>query len=170
MGRSLDLPEYARRLRRLVENSVPRLLALSDTATSASPGPGKWSPREILGHLIDSASNNHDRFVRAQFQDALVFPGYDQDAWVAAQEYQVAPWTELVGLWRGLNLHIARVMEAAPESKRAQSRAVHSLDKIAWKTVPLDQPTTLDYLMEDYVDHLEHHLGQLLVDGVTEED
>ncbi|HIF08140.1 MAG TPA: hypothetical protein EYQ64_14750 [Gemmatimonadetes bacterium] len=70
-------------------------------------------------------------------------------------------------LWRGFNSHLARVMEAVPESKRVHPRIVHNLDKIAWRTVPADQPTTLDYFMEDYVDHLQHHLGQILGDGVA---
>ncbi len=83
--------EYVRRLRLLVEESVPRLLALPEAKTSAPLGTGKWSPKETIGHLIDSASCNHDRFVRAQFKEDLVFAGYDQDAWVLMQEYRKAP-------------------------------------------------------------------------------
>ncbi len=123
---------------------------------------GKWTPREILGHLIDSASNNHQRFVRAQFKDDLVFPGYDQDAWVEVQAYEKAPWPELVDLWRSFNLHLAHVMANIPEQVRFRRVTDHNLDKIAWMTVPADQPATLDYFMADYVDHLEHHLHQIL--------
>jgi hypothetical protein len=142
---------------------VPALLAVPDALTTARPAPGKWSPREIIGHLIDSASNNHRRFVLAQQQDDLVFPGYQQDAWVAAQRYQDAPWEELVSLWRGFNLHLARVMEAAPESERTRPRTRHNLHQIAFRTIPEDQPATLEYFMRDYVDHLEHHLRQILL-------
>ena len=115
-----------------------------------------------MGHLIDSASNNHRRFVLAQQQEDLVFPGYAQDAWVAAQRYQDAPWEELVSLWRGFNLHLARVMEAAPDFERTRIRRRHNLHEIAFRTIPEDQPATLEYFMSDYVDHLEHHLRQIL--------
>ena len=66
-------------LRRAVGEAVPVLLAIDEAASARPPAPDKWCPREIVGHLIDSASNNHQRFVRARFQDDLVFPGYEQD-------------------------------------------------------------------------------------------
>jgi hypothetical protein len=90
---------YVRELARSIDAAELALKAISDEASRVSPAPGKWSPREIVGHLIDSASNNHQRFVRAQFQDDLVFSGYDQDRWVAVQRYQEAPWSELID-WR----------------------------------------------------------------------
>ena len=70
-------------------------------------------------------------------------------------------WNELVELWRGFNLHLAWVMEVAPEASRSQERLSHNLDRIGWRRVPPDRPATLDDLMEDYVDHLEHHLAQI---------
>jgi hypothetical protein len=154
--------EYVKDLRRLVEHATPALLALSDETSAQPLAPGKWSPREVMGHLIDSASNNHQRFVRAQFQEDLVFAGYDQDAWVRVQQYQESPWSELVTLWRTFNLHLARVMIAVPESQRQKSRCRHNLDALAWRAVPRDQPATLDYFMSDYVGHLRHHLRQVL--------
>ena len=149
---------------RAVEVAAPRLLAMDDQASATRPAEGKWSPREIVGHLIDSASNNHQRFVRAQWQDDLVFPGYDQDAWVATQRYQDAAWTDLVALWRSFNLHLARVMDAVPADVRQQLRARHNLDRIAFETVPQDRPATLEYFMTDYVRHLKHHLRQMRID------
>jgi hypothetical protein len=153
---------YVAALRGAIEKSAPALDKMSDEMTRQRPGPGKWSPREIVGHLIDSASNNHQRFVRALFQEDLVFPGYAQDAWVSAQRYQDAPWNELLTLWRSFNLHIARVMEAAPAEERLRPRARHNLDELAWRPVPRDKPATLDYFMADYVAHLEHHLSQII--------
>ena len=114
--------DYVRRLRLLVDENIPRLLALPEAATRTRPGPAKWCPREVLGRLIDSASNNHQRFVRAQSQDSLVFPGYDQGAWVTLEQYQLAPWAELVAPWRGFNLHLARVMATAPREVRLRPR------------------------------------------------
>jgi hypothetical protein len=155
-------PAYAERLRATIAASVPRLLALSDADTVRRPMPGKWSPREIIGHLIDSASNNHQRFVRAGSAEDLVHPGYDQDRWVEVQDYQRAPWSELVSLWAAFNRHIARVMASIPEDARTRVRARHNLHEVAWRPVPPTEPATLGYFMNDYVDHLEHHLAQIL--------
>jgi hypothetical protein len=148
-------------LRRAVEEALLALRAIDEDASARRPAPGKWSPRELIGHLIDSASNNHQRFVRAHFVDALVFPGYDQDAWVAAQGYADAPWLELVELWRLFNLQLARVFEATPTELAEREWAVHNLDVIAFRTVPASEPATVAYFAHDYVEHLRHHLRAL---------
>lgn len=148
-------------LRQAIAEAVPRLLAVSDRASAERPHEGAWSAREIVGHLIDSAANNHPRFIRGQIEDHLDFAGYAQEEWVTLQQYQSLDWKDLVGLWRLYNLHLASVMEAAPECVRLQERERHSLDRIAWKPVPVTEPATLDYLMRDYVGHLRHHLAQI---------
>jgi hypothetical protein len=157
-----DAPAYARRLVDALQRATPALLALDDVATSRRPAPGKWSPREIIGHLVDSASNNHQRFVRTRDRDDLVVEGYEQDAWVAAQHYQDASWTELVLLWMTYNRHLARVMTATPAADRDRQRHTHNLHLRAYRPVAADRAVTLDYFMNDYVDHLEHHLRQVL--------
>ena len=157
-----DAPPYARRLVENVERAVPALLALGDDASMRRPAPGKWSPREIIGHLIDSASNNHQRFVRTRGREDLVVEGYQQDDWVSAQRYQDAPWIELVILWQLYNRHLARVMSATPAADRQRERADHNLDQRAFRPAPRERSTTLEYFMSDYVDHLEHHLRQVL--------
>ena len=151
----------AERLRQAVAAAMPRLAALTPAEASLRPAPDKWCPCEIIGHLIDSATNNHRRFVLGQLQDDLVFPGYDQDAWVRVQRYRHLPWEELVASWRALNLHLAHLMEAAGEPERTRPRHPHSLHRIAFRPVPEDRPATLGDLMQDYVDHLEHHLRQI---------
>jgi hypothetical protein len=148
-------------LREAVASVTPRLLALSDAEAGRQPAPGKWSPKEVIGHLVDSASNNHQRFVRARFTEDLVFPGYQQEEWVKAQRYASAPWAELVGLWSSFNLHLARVIEATPADVRLKPRVRHNLHELAWKAVPQNEPATLDYFMRDYVDHLRHHIAQI---------
>jgi hypothetical protein len=148
-------------LRRAVNAAMPKLEAISDANAALPRAPGKWSRKEIVGHLIDSASNNHQRFVRAQFTDELICPTYDQDAWVRAQHYRDAPWRELVSLWALFNQQIARVMDAIPAEARTMSRVRHNLDQVAFRTIPAGEPTTLEYFMRDYVVHLEHHLGQI---------
>ena len=157
-----DAPAYARRLVAAVRHATPPLLALDDAATARRPAPGKWSPREIIGHLVDSASNNHQRFVRLRDRDDLVVDGYEQDAWVAVQRYQDAPWVELVVLWVTYNRHLARLMAVTPAAARERVRHSHNLHLRAYRPVPADRAVTLDYFMSDYVDHLEHHLGQVL--------
>jgi hypothetical protein len=157
-----DAPAYARRLVDAVHRAASALLALDDAASTRRPAPGKWSPREIIGHLVDSASNNHQRFVRMRDRDDLVVEGYEQDVWVAAQRYQDAPWTELVVLWATYNRHLARLMAATPAAARDRVRHAHNLHLRAYRPVPADRAVTLDYFMNDYVDHLEHHLAQVL--------
>ena len=154
-------PACALDLIAIVESTVPRLQAIDSARAAVRPAPGKWSPQEIIGHLIDSASNNHQRFVRAQFQDDLVFTGYAQDDWVAVQQYQQARWTDLIALWANFNRHLAHVMRATPEPVRTKRHTRHSLDRHAFRAVPADAPATLDYFMRDYVEHLEHHLRQI---------
>ena len=154
--------DSVRDLRAAVEGGAAALLALSEEDAGRRPAPGQWSPREVIGHLVDSAANNHQRFVRAQFQDDLVFPSYDQDAWVRAQNYQAAAWAALVELWRAYNLHLAHVMAAVPEEVRNRPHSRHNLHQIGWQPVPEHELATLDYLMRDYVAHLKHHLAQAL--------
>ena len=150
------------RLRAAVDAATPRLLALPAEAVTRRPAPDQWSPAEVVGHLIDSASNNHQRFVRAPDKNDLVFDGYAQDEWVARQRYQEAPWEELVLLWQLYNRQLARVMSATPRDVREKVHVRHNLHRVAWRTVPENRSTTLDYFMHDYVDHLEHHLAQVL--------
>jgi hypothetical protein len=156
------MPQYVLELRNAIEKATALLEKIGDEESRRPLKPGKWSAKEIIGHLIDSASNNHQRFVRALFQDDLVFPGYDQDAWVALQSYRDAPWRDLIALWKTFNLHIARVMETLPADERTRLRARHNLDELAWQPVSRHTPVTLDYFMEDYVAHLKHHLNQIV--------
>ncbi len=148
--------------RRTIDRAAERLGTFCDSEAGHPTAPGKWSKKEIVGHLIDSAANNHGRFVRAQLQEDLVFPGYDQDAWVRVQRYRDRPWSDLVALWRAYNRHIACVMESADPELVDRVRTSHNLDELAWQAVQRTEPTTLDYFMRDYVAHLEHHLRQAL--------
>lgn len=153
--------DFSTDLRETVLQAAVPLRAMPDEAAARRSLPTKWSPKEIIGHLIDSASHNHQRFVRAQFRDDLRFEGYDQDAWVDAQAYRSAPWPQLVEFWAAFNLHLARVMETISPELLRQPRRDHNLDRIAWEPVPQGEPTTLEYFMRDYVGHLKHHLRQI---------
>jgi uncharacterized damage-inducible protein DinB len=155
------MKDVAGNLREIVEREAQRLAAIPDERANTPVAPGKWSPKQILGHLVDSASNNHGRFVRAELSDDLTFPGYDQEAWVNAQDYAAANWPALIALWRAFNLHIAHVVERIPESEATRQRTRHNLDEIAWKTIPKTEPATLEYFVRDYVAHMNHHLAQI---------
>ena len=146
---------------RTVEGASARLLSLTDEEAAARRGEGAWSAKQTLGHLIDSASNNHQRFVRAQFKDDLVFDGYAQEEWVRAQGYDEEPWALLVDLWRCYNLHLAHVMRRADARSLALPRARHNLHEIGWAQVSREEPATLEHLMLDYIGHLKNHLRQI---------
>jgi len=116
--------EAANRLARILGSVPPRLCNISESDAALRPAPGRWSKKEILGHLIDSAGNNHQRFVRAQFVPSLEFPGYEQEAWAAAQAYATEPWPDLVNLWLLLNRHLVHIIEAMPDSTSSVERIV----------------------------------------------
>lgn len=147
---------------RTVEAASARLLSMTEDESRAPLSEGKWSAKETIGHLIDSASNNHQRFVRAQFREDLVFDGYAQEDWIRAQKYNEEPWPLLVGLWRHYNLHLAHVMRSAPEQVRTEKRSRHNFRQIGFAHVPEGEPLTLEHLMVDYIDHLKSHLRQIL--------
>jgi hypothetical protein len=157
----MSMTDVATDLRRTIDTATERLKTIPAERAREPVAPGKWSPQEIIGHLVDSASNNHGRFVRAQLTDDLFFSGYDQAAWVSVQQYSAADWVELISLWRTFNSHIAHVVERIPQSVASQQRAHHNLDEIAWKTVPREKPVTLEYFVRDYVAHMKHHLAQI---------
>lgn len=148
-------------MRSTIEDASVRLLSITELESEARRQTGKWSAKEILGHLIDSAANNHARFVTAQLKDDLVFDGYDQEAWVETERYHQSSWLALVTLWKFYNLHLLHVVSSIPEDKLRQPRRKHSLNSIAWKIVDEGEPTTLEYLIRDYVDHMKHHLQQI---------
>ena len=148
-------------MRSTIEDASARLLSITEAESEARRQPGKWSAKEILGHLIDSAANNHARFVTAQLKDDLVFNGYDQEAWVATQRYHQSSWPALVTLWKSYNLHLLHVVSSIEEDKLAKPYHEHSLDSIAWKLVDKSKPATLEYLIRDYIEHMKHHLRQI---------
>jgi len=113
--------------------------------------PKEWSRKQILGHLLDSAANNHHRFVRAQIEGGVVMPGYAQEQWVAIQDYEMLPWGDLVAFWSAYNRHLLHLIEAIPGPNRKNPCRIGDHD-----------PVTLEFLAIDYVRHLKHHLNKVL--------
>lgn len=134
-----------------VDDALRVFGSADDTRTRLRREPEKWSPREILGHLIDSAATNHRRFVLGQGPGLERFDGYDQNAWVERQRYHEAPWRDLVALWSAYNRHLAHVIAVTPAAALANSATA----------ADGSGPMTLGFVMEDYVRHLRHHLEQL---------
>ena len=155
--------------RQTIARATERFELISEQNSRIPRADEKWSPREIVGHLIDSAANNHQRFVRAQFTDDLVFAGYQQEEWVEAQRYRDEPWSDLIQLWQLYNRHILHIIEVTPEEQRTKLRAKHNLHQIASDLLKEDEPVTLEWFMRDYLDHMKKHLGQIFESVPTSE-
>ena len=133
-----------------VEQSGKRLQSISEEAASLKPAPEKWSRKEILGHLIDSAANNHQRFVRVRQVQSLAFPEYQQNEWAAAQACNDRPWLELIEFWRLYNRHLAHIIRLMPDEMLNRTVAIGPKEPIAVRR-----------LLESYMEHLKHHLEQM---------
>ena len=143
------------------ESTEINLRDMTDETANTSYAPGKWLRKEMLGHLIDSAANNHSRFVNAQFTDDLIFNTYDENLWVKVQNYKEADWNQLISLWVLYNKHLLHMIDSIPEEKLFEPREDHNLQEICWQKPPADEPATLEYLINDYFDHMQHHLMQI---------
>jgi hypothetical protein len=150
------MKELSEDLLRAIATGESRLRSISDEVSHEPILRGGWSRKQVLGHLIDSASNNQQRFVRASLQGSLDFPGYDQDGWVRVQAVQKASWQDLLTLWVAYNRYLAHVLAHLPPSK---------LDVLC--RIGSDEPVKLRFLATDYLRHLLHHLRQL---GAAESD
>jgi hypothetical protein len=149
--------ELGEKLRKAISFAVPALKKISDEDASGRPFPGKWSKKEILGHLIDSAGNNQQKFVRMMAQKHLDFVGYQQNHWVDSQKYVGTDWPELVNFWNSFNLHLAHIIENADAEKLSNTIIIEDAG-----------PFTLEFVMTDYLEHLKHHLKQILPDADLE--
>jgi len=145
---SLDL---AAALEETVKREEPLLRQVSDQTAGTPPAPGKWSQKEELGHLIDSATNNHVRFVAASLQEEFQGPGYQQNGWVDRHGYQEMAWSDILDFWQRYNHLLAAVVRRIPED-RLQTPCV----------VGRGPAVTLRFLIEDYTLHMQHHLDHIL--------
>jgi hypothetical protein len=144
------LTKTIERLSYLLDN-IPALLAnVPGDEFSHKPSETKWSKKEILGHLIDSAANNHQRFVRVQFQD-LPHIIYQQDDWVRCSFHQQLAQTDVIKYWEIQNRHILFIISHMPAERLLRKCMTNETE-----------PVTLQWLIEDYVVHMEHHLQQII--------
>ena len=143
--------ETAHRLHSLVDFTTRKLSAISEEESLVTRGQGKWTRKQILGHLIDSSLNNIHRFIRARQEENFRFPDYDQPLWVKSSGYNDRSWSSLIQLWSNLNEHLAEIIERIPED-RLETRC----------TIGENKPVTLGFIVSDYSTHLNHHLEQIL--------
>ena len=147
-----SLLKVAERIEKLTRELPALLLLIPAEEFESRPAPGKWSKKEVLGHLVDSASNNHHRFVRIQYQH-VPHIAYHQDEWVRLQNYQDEPREDVVTLWAAFNKHLAHVIKNI-------STANYLLKGDTGKDAPSE--VTLEWLVEDYLKHMEYHLKQVI--------
>jgi hypothetical protein len=142
----LDPAELSERLEEVLRKAMPWLVTLSEEEASVPEREGKWSAKQVIGHLTDSAVNNLGRIVRLQIEAGQILPGYEQMAWVGLQHYAEREWAQVLALWFALNEHVAWVIGHVERASLAN------------RGVVAGEPLTLGFLIEDYVEHMEHHL------------
>lgn len=144
------MPSIAPAIRDIVNDALPRLRAIPEQTARQKPDPDEWSRQEILGHLTDSALNNHQRMVRGGYNAAADFPPYQQERWVDLQGYNERDWTELIDLWAAANHHLCAVMNRLPEEAYANPCGIGRAE-----------PVTLQFVADDYIRHINMHLADI---------
>lgn len=130
-----------------------RFNAIAENEFSEKSNPKKWSKKEIVGHLVDSGHNNLRRFIVGQYENYPPKITYEQDFWVTANGYQNLKQSEVIELWRLVNLNIASVLRTMdPKDYHKQvdtGKTGHQLH-------------TLEWLASDYIKHMKHHINQII--------
>ena len=143
------MKEAAEELQKIVADFATRLRGMTEQELSNKPLPNKWSKKEVIGHLIDSAQNNLRRFICGQYESTPAKIVYQQDEWVRLNRYQFQPGTDVIQLWVLLNNQIAAVLSTMPKENYIKQSETNQL-------------RTLEWLAIDYVKHLKHHLNQVI--------
>ncbi|MDP5170354.1 MAG: DinB family protein [Bacteroidia bacterium] len=147
--------ETINQLEGLLASGFEYVSQATELELSQKPSPEKWSKKEIMGHLLDSALNNLQRFTEIQVEEKpYKIRKYRQDEWVEANQYQASKIEEIVICWLALNRRIVTVMKNQTETTLSYQIVFNGNDY-----------ADLNFLMKDYVDHLEHHLTQLTQNG-----
>lgn len=142
---------FSQRLRTAVAEAEPRLRAIAEPAAGVCPpDPEGWSKKQELGHLADSAINNRARFIKAALEGEFAGPSYDGPGWVRLGGYATAPWQDIIDLWKSLNQSLAAVLDNIPAERFTAPCRIGN-----------GGPVTLEFLIGDYIVHLQHHLDRI---------
>ena len=133
-----------------LDSAEADLKAITELEATEPYKPDAWTRKQVLGHLIDSAINNHVRFVMATLDGEYTGPAYHAQGWVAMHDYANMLWSQLIELWKAHNQLLARVVRQVPEDRLTAECRIGS-----------DQPVTLRYVIEDYLHHLEGHITEI---------
>jgi hypothetical protein len=147
------MQKIAAELHQIIDDFTTRFSTIRDEDFAVKPQPNKWSKKEVLGHLIDSAHNNLRRFITGQYEPSPPHIIYDQDFWVNTNSYNSSKKEDVIVLWRLMNERICTVLETMPEKN-------HS--KLCNTGKDSEQLHSLHFLAEDYVKHLKHHINQII--------
>ena len=145
------MSSFSSHLQRAIAEEEPRLRAISDSSAGASPQGDAWSRKRELGHLIDSATNNRVRFIKAALEGQYVGPSYDGVGWVELGGYAAIPWSDLIDLWRVLNQALAVVLDRIPPDRLSAQCRIGEAPAV-----------TLEFVIDDYILHMQHHLDHIL--------
>ncbi len=144
--------DLSERFKKTIQEHAPKLRAIAEHEASGRAGGGEgWSRKQELGHLIDSATNNRVRFIVAALSRNYAGPTYDGRGWVELGGYAGTPWSDLVELWTRQNEALARVVERIPNEALSTRCQVAEYD-----------PVSLEFLIGDYLAHMQHHLEHIL--------
>lgn len=148
-----ELRDVTQRLLKNIIEIPSKFLSFDEDELRNKPVPEKWSKKEILGHLIDSAANNHHRFVKAQIEeDPFKIISYQQNSWVAVQNYNEMDSELLIELWKSYNHHILWIISNF-DKKKLNTRWIMEENEVSGETIL--------FLIKDYIDHMDHHLKQI---------
>ncbi len=145
------MKDVAHQIRSIITTAESKLSRMNLHEVGYKPASDEWSKKEILGHLIDSAANNHQRFVRAVYKVADQFPTYNQEEWVRIQQYNETSWPALIAFWSGYNHHLCHVIENVPGEALSSPCNIGN-----------EAPVSLEFVIRDYPVHLKHHLKDIL--------
>ena len=142
---------FSARLHEMIAVEEPGLRAISDQSAQTKPSDKGWSKKQELGHLIDSALNNRVRFVKAALEGQFDGPGYDGNGWVDLGGYAEMRWAGLIDLWKMSNEALAPLIDRIPKERLSAPCHVGGAP-----------PVTLEFVIEDYILHMQHHLDHIL--------
>lgn len=148
----MDFSNVTNGILRYIDKWEQKLVELPINTITTKRNKQNRTIKQILGHLIDSAANNHQRMIRLQYNEKLDFPDYqqDNDLWIALQDYQNADWLTIIQLWKYYNLHMMQIIKSVDRKKLDNS----------WQSFE-DTSVTLRQMIEGYLGHIELHLNEI---------